>query len=320
MVAMVPAFAGHLHPGYRGGPYVLGGAVNTWLLAALTVGVGGVMMMATMLGDWTRYIPARRYPPARLLPVALAAIAVSYIVPMAIGALVTTAFRNPYAPFPQSLVASAPGWYAAVLVPMALLGGLVFTGSNLYSTGLDLSAIAARLTRARATTIMSVLCLGLVLAGTLAWRPSASLTAVTLLLLAVTGPWAAVIGVGYLRCRGAYLEDALQVFNQRRRGGAYWFARGWHPAAVAAWAAGAVFGLLSVQTTLYSGPLAGIAGGVDVSFAGSFLLAAAVYLLAEKVSARASWRAVLPIRDGGRAAVPAAAWGPAPARPGGRRT
>jgi len=295
MLLMIPAFAGHVHPGYPGGHYALGTFTPTWLLAALTVGVGGVMLMSTMVGDWSRYIPARRYRPARLLPVALLGIVASYVVPMTIGALVTTAFANPYAPFPQSLVAASPGWYLIVLIPMALLGGLGWSASNVYSSGLDLSAIVSRLTRARATSIMSVASMGLVLAGSLAWNPSASLSAVTLLLLAVSGPWAAIVGIGYLRCRGSYLEDDLQVFNRRETGGAYWFTGGWNPAAVGAWAAGSVFGLLAVQTTLYTGPLAGIAGGVDVSFAGSFLIAGVLYLIAD-VLAASSRRPVQPIQ------------------------
>jgi len=227
-----------------------------------------------VVGDWSRYVSARRYPPRRFLPAALAAVAVSYIIPLGIGALVATAFAQPQASFPENLVRSAPAWYAVVLVPMALFGGLGWSGSNLYSAGLDLGAIAPRLTRARAAVIMSAASLALVLAGSLAWDASNTFSALSLIFLAASAPWAAVIGVGYLRCRGQYLQDDLQVFNRGERGGAYWYTRGWNPAAVAAWAAGCAFGLLCVQTTVFTGPLAGIAGGVDISAAGSFGIAA----------------------------------------------
>jgi len=39
-----------------------------------------------------------------------------------------------------------------------------------------------------------------------------------------------------------------------------------------------VFGLLAVNTTLYVGPLADIAGGVDVSTIGSAALAGLIYI------------------------------------------
>ena len=60
-------------------------------------------------------------------------------------------------------------------------------------------------------------------------------------------------------------------------GGRYWFTGGWNVPAVAAWTIGAVFGLLAVNTTLYVGPLADIAGGVDVSTVGSAVLAGLIY-------------------------------------------
>ncbi|GAA2718791.1 purine-cytosine permease family protein [Micromonospora olivasterospora] len=275
---LVAAFAGHVDVGYRGGQYALGSFTSTWLLSVFAVGVGGVMTMSTIAGDWTRYISSRRYPTSRLLPVGLLAVVLSYIVPMGIGALVSTAFVDPSAPFPQSLVTAAPGWYAILLIPMALFGGLGWTASNVYSSGLDLSAIVSRLTRANATTIVSIVSVGLVLAGSLVWNAADSLSAISLILLAASAPWAAVIGIGYLRCGGRYLPDDLQVFNRRQRGGAYWYTNGWNVPAVVAWAVGCGFGLLTVRTTLYTGPLANIANGIDVSFVGSFLLAGALYL------------------------------------------
>jgi L-serine dehydratase len=48
----------------------------------------------------------------------------------------------------------------------------------------------------------------------------------------------------------------LRAFAQGRRGGRYWFTGGWNVPAVVAWTVGAVFGLLTVNTELYVGPLA----------------------------------------------------------------
>ncbi|WP_214109108.1 purine-cytosine permease family protein [Acrocarpospora catenulata] len=288
-VLLMPlAVAGDLNVGYQGGNYILGSFTATWLLSALSVGVGGVMTAATVVGDWSRYVSSRRYPPRRFLPIALLAVVVSYVIPMGIGTLVTTAFAHPDAPFPQSLITAVPGWYAVLLLPMALLGGLGWSAGMVYSAGLDLSAIATRLTRAGSTTIMSVVGLVIVLGGSLLWNASDALSAISLILLAVSAPWAAIIGVGYLRHRGQYLQDDLQVFNRRERGGRYWYTGGWNLAAVAAWVSGCTFGLLAVQTTLYVGPLANIAGGVDVSFAGSFVIAGVLYPILEALLARVS--------------------------------
>lgn len=80
-----------------------------------------------------------------------------------------------------------------------------------------------------------------------------------------------------LRCRGRYLLDDLQVFKRRQQGGACWFTHGWSWRAVVAWAAGAAIGVLAINSTLYTCPLADIANAVDVSFVGSFAIAAVLY-------------------------------------------
>lgn len=284
MLLILVAFAAHLHPGYRGGGhYALGSFRATWLLSMLAIGVASVMSMSTMLGDWTRYIPGDRYPARRLLPVALPALWISNVVPMAVGALVTTAFVHPLAPFPANLVTQSSAWYVGLLVPVAIFGGLAWSGSNLYSSGLDLDAVFARLGRAGATMIVSAASVGLVLIGSLVWDASAAFSSFVVILLAALAPWAAVIGIGYLRCHGRYLTDDLQVFNRGRRGGAYWYSAGWNIPAVIAWAAGCLFGLLSVNTTLYTGPFARLANGVDLSFAGSFIIGAVLYTALQRL-------------------------------------
>lgn len=301
-VGLMPlAFAGHLHPGYAGGHYITGAFFSTWLLSALAVGVGGVMTMGTLVGDSSRYVDGDVHPPRRFLPWAWLAVVLSYVVPMGIGALVTTAFSNPGAPFPQSLVAESPGWYAVILIPMALLGNLGWSGWSIYSTGLDLETIVPRFTRTWAAVVMSVLSVALVLVGSLVWNAGGTLSALSLILLAASAPWAAVIGVGYLRCRGRYSQDDLQAFNRGRRGGIYWYWHGWNVPAVLAWAAGCTFGLLTVQTSgwIYTGPFgATIAGGADVSFAGSFTIAGVLYLVLELAAGRLGRRSQRPVLVG----------------------
>ena len=73
-------------------------------------------------------------------------------------------------------------------------------------------------------------------------------------------------------------QDALQVFNRRERGGAYWFTHGWNIDAVVAWAAGSVVGVLSNSTGSYVGPIADRLGGMDVSVLTSGITAAVLYL------------------------------------------
>jgi purine-cytosine permease-like protein len=278
LVLMPFAFAGSIDWGYAGGEYLLGTFWATWLLVAVTVGVAGALVVCTIVGDWSRYISADRHPARSLAPVAAAALFLGFAVPAAIGAIVSTAFTDPFAPFPVSLAAESPLWYAVPLLPFAVLGGVGLVAQSLYSAGLDLEALVVRITRARATVIIAVVGVVLVYLGLLAPTVQGAIAAALLVLAELSAPWAVIVGIGFLRARGRYDADDLQVFNRGETGGRYWYTGGWNRPAVAAWAAGSVAGLLTMQTPLFNGPLAGIAAGVDISLLLGAVVAAAIYL------------------------------------------
>jgi purine-cytosine permease-like protein len=278
LLILIPfAFASDIQWDYAGGDYLLGGFWPTWFSVATTIGVAGALVVCTILGDWTRYIRADRHPARRLVPIASAGIFVGFVVPATIGAIVSTAFTDPFAPFTVSLAVESPYWYAIVLLPLAVLGGVGLTASSLYSAGLDLDALVVRLTRPRATVIIGVVAVVLVYVGLLAPAVQDSIAAALLVLAELSAPWAAIVGIGFLRTGGRYHADDLQVFNRRESGGRYWYTGGWRLSAAVAWAVGSVVGLLTIQTSLFSGPLAGVANGVDISLLAGSAVAALVY-------------------------------------------
>lgn len=278
LVLMPVAFAGAIRWDYAGSEPLLGSYWPTWLLVATTIGVSGALVVCTILGDWTRYVDPDRHPAARLAGVGSAGVFLGFVVPAAIGALVSTAFTDPTAPFAVSLAAESPSWYAVLLLPLAVLGGVGLTASSLYSAGLDLDALVLRMTRAQATVIIGVLAVVLIYIGVAAPNVADSIAAALLVLAELSAPWAVVVGIGFLRTGGRYNADDLQVFNRRETGGRYWYSGGWNRPAALAWAVGSVVGLLTIQTLLFSGPLSGIAGGVDISLLAGAVVAAVVYL------------------------------------------
>ena len=278
MVLMPFASGGAIHWDYAGTEPLLGTFWATWLLVAVTIGVAGALVVCTVVGDWTRYIRADRHPARSLAPVAALALLIGFVIPATIGAIVSTAFTDPTAPFPVSLATESPLWYAVPLLPFAVLGGVGLVAQSLYSAGLDLEALVVRLTRARATAVIAAIGVILVYLGLLAPNVQSAIAAALLVLAELSAPWAVLVGVGYVQARGSYDADDLQVFNRRATGGRYWYSAGWNWAATLAWAVGSVVGLLMIQTPLFSGPLSGVAGGVDVSLVAGPLVAALVYL------------------------------------------
>lgn len=148
----------------------------------------------------------------------------------------------------------------------------------LYSMGLDLDAILPRASRTRATYTVAVVATACVFVGHYASSAQDAMTSFVLLLTAVGTPWAVITLIGFVRCRGMYDPDALQVFNRRSRGGIYWYSAGWNIPATLSWCLGAVTGLLAVSLPSYEGPLLALTGGVDCSFLLSGLVGGTAYL------------------------------------------
>ncbi|GGU43795.1 cytosine permease [Streptomyces lavendofoliae] len=257
-------------------PYLLGSFWPTWLLSAVAAGLSGPVAFITLLGDYTRYVSPERHTGRSVLRATWVGLLLGLLVPQLFGTFTALAARAG-ADYAGPLVAAAAPWYLLPLLVAAGAGSVGNAGLMLYSMGLDLDAIVPRADRAAATLVVAAVATAFVFAGHFAWDAQSAMTSFVLLLTAIGTPWAVITLMGHHRCGGRYDPEALQVFNRRARGGAYWFRAGWHPRATASWAAGAAVGLAAVSTPLYEGPLLALTGGVDMSFVLSGLVGGAVY-------------------------------------------
>jgi purine-cytosine permease-like protein len=272
------AFAPHFDAGYAGGQHILGSFWATWTLSVV-LAVSGPVSYCTSVGDWTRYV-SRRHGDRRTAGAVFGGMFLGAFIPALLGAFIGVAIGvQADADFVTSLVAAAPAWYLVPVLLNGLVGSCGQASISLYSTGLDLDAVFPRLSRVGCTALMSAVCLALVYLGAFVWNAEEAVIAFALLLTAVATPWMGVTLVGFALSRGHYHAEDLQVFNERQRGGAYWFTKGWNARAVVAWAIGSAAGLACSSTTIFTGPLAGIAGGVDLSFIAGMVTAAASYLV-----------------------------------------
>ncbi|TWG07722.1 purine-cytosine permease family protein [Saccharopolyspora dendranthemae] len=258
--------------------YAMGDFWTTWALSAVAAGLSGPMAFITMLGDYSRYVSPRRYSSSKVFVASAVGMVLGLLVPQLFGTF--TSFASGAADdYVGPLVAAAPVWFLIPLLLNGVFGTIGNAGALIYSMGLDLDAILPPLSRVQATILTSVISTALVFVGYFVWDAQDAVTAFVLLLTAVGTPWAVITLIGFVHCRGRYDPDALQVYNRRSRGGIYWFAAGWNPRAVAAWAFGSAIGLLSVDTALFRGPLIDWTFGIDLSFVLAAITTAVVYLL-----------------------------------------
>ena len=117
--------------------------------------------------------------------------------------------------------------------------------------------------------------------GRLAFDLLASVNAFIGAIVICTTPWMIIMTIGYVVRRGDYFPRDLQVFNQGRTGGRYWFSNGVNWRGMVAWIPAAVAGLLFANyPPLIEGPFRNaVGGGIDVSLPVSIGLAAVIYLV-----------------------------------------
>ncbi|MEJ7633202.1 cytosine permease [Aeromicrobium sp.] len=283
LVLGIFAFAGDMDLSRGGRDYLLGGFWPTWFLA-VTVSIGGPLSYAPTLGDYTRRISSRRHSDRAVVLAACGGVFLGLLATALFGIFTTLAFPEMSDSYVGDLVNAAPSWYVLPIVLIALAGGLGQGVLNIYASGLDLEALIPRLSRLQTTLVTSACAVALLYVGVFVIDAVDAITAMTLILNGVAGPWVAINAVAFLVTRrGHYDPVDLQAFNQGRRGGRYWFTAGLNFRAVVPFAIASVFGILSVNTTAYVGPLADLASGVDLSLIGSALIAATGYLVASRI-------------------------------------
>ncbi|GGU44848.1 transporter [Streptomyces albospinus] len=262
-----------------GTSYALGGFWQTWLLAAVSAGLSGPIAFITLLGDYSRYISPRRHSSRKVFAATYCGLLIGLLVPQLFGTFSALAVGAGGSDYAGPLVAGAPFWYLALLLANASAGSVGNSGLMLYSMGLDLDAILPKATRTQATYVVAAVSTALVYAGHFLWAAQDAMTSFVLLMTAIGTPWAVITVIGFVRCRGTYDADSLQVYNRGTVGGVYWFKAGWNVQATAAWAVGSAVGLLGVDTPFYKGPLLSFTGGIDISFVLAAAAAGIVYHL-----------------------------------------
>lgn len=292
------AFAPHFQPTHGSGGYLLGGFWPTWLFA-VTISIGGPLSYAPSVGDYARRINPQRFSDRQVAVATCGGIFLGLFATACFGAFTASSFGSLSPSYVGDLVSASPDWYLIPLLLLAILGGFGQGVINIYASGLDLESIIPRLSRVQTTLITSGIAVAVMYLGVIATNAISSITAMTVVLNAVAGPWVVINGIGFLVARkGRYDPLALQRYGFGMSGGRYWFFHGWNARAVVPLLLASTVGFLTVQNDLYAAPLADIAGGLDVSLPLSILVGGGLYLLALRIWPETGVDDGLPVSNG----------------------
>ena len=276
MLLAIVAFAGVFDSGYAGtGKYLLGSFWPTFILSALIV-MSNPISFGAFLGDWSRYIP-RGTSNVKLMGATFFG-QLATLIPFLFGVATATLVAGDV-DYIVGLIQISPAWYAVLLMVVAFIGGLSTGTTSLYGTGLDFSSVFPKLSRVQATIAIGIAAFLFILGGRIFFDLLGSVNAFIGAIIVTTTPWMVIMSIGYFVRRGHFSVADLQVFNEGKQGGRYWFASGINWRAMVAWLVSATLGLqFAYFPPVIEGVWNGVAGGVDLSLIVAITSAAVLYL------------------------------------------
>lgn len=204
---------------YAGGDYLLGSFWPTWFLGAISC-AATIQSYGPYVGDWTRHISREKYKDKQLMMVTWIGGFFGMGGAFAFGAYTAVSFNNPTAPYVSEFVAAVPFWFLFPLLYIALVPGTAQAVINIYSMGLDFSAIVTSLSRVQSTVILAAVSTVLVYLGAFYEHLEVLVSSFLGILVIMGAPWVIINVIAFVNRKGYYYPDHLQVFNRGEIGGA----------------------------------------------------------------------------------------------------
>lgn len=268
-------------PDPKSNPLVLGTYGPSWILA-VTVTVANAISYAPFAGDYARYIPSRTAS-RKVFTWPFAGMVLGCLLGCGCGALIGLSVKDPFDPNSQMLL-NLPTLLVLPVVIIGLIGNAANGGMVVYNGMLDLQAVLWRLTRLQVGLIFSVIGLVIAYLGLIVFNASSAILALCSIVTVLVTPWTMINVIGYLRHGQRFNVVDLQAFESGGPRGIYWYTGGFNFPAVFSWFVAIIVGLLFSDTSIFAGPLAHLAHGVDLSFLSAAILGSALYVILDRFS------------------------------------
>ncbi|MEU6389078.1 cytosine permease [Streptomyces sp. NPDC046939] len=247
--------------------------IDLWaaLLAGVTLIASGPLSYTTS-ADFSRYLPRTTSKRAVLGFTALGGFLPSMVV-CSIGALAATVvdMSEPQSALEQIL----PRWFTPVFLLALVLGTIAINALTAYSAGLALQAVGLRIRRSVSVLFDGTAAVALTLYALLVSNFLDTVNNVLQLTVVLLGPSTAIYATDIVLRRNRY--DGPDLCDESP-GSPFWYRRGVNRPGALALLLGATTAALSVDT-LYTGPFAAAAGGIDLTLPVGMVVAGGCYAL-----------------------------------------
>lgn len=257
VITLAPSF----DAGKMGGELALGSFWPTWLLSA-TICAALPISYSTVVNDYTRYLPEST-PSRSITWAAGGGMFIGCWLALSFATYVTAIFTDATTPFVTGLLALSPVWLVVVLMAVGVVGSQPQGSLCIYNAGLGLQSLNPNIGRVGATIALSLVGLAIVFAGIYLMNMVDLVIAFLTLIECAVLPWLVICVLGNAKVVGSYKSQDLFAFQGSDRG-SYWYSNGWNLKAVLAWACGSLAGILFTESSVFTGPFAGVFGGVSL--------------------------------------------------------
>ncbi|MCX4547910.1 cytosine permease [Streptomyces sp. NBC_01387] len=264
--------------------------------ASLVAGIGliaaGGLSWVPSGPDFARYLP-RRSSGAGMIGASIGGAGIVVLPMVLMGAVMAVSTPDlAGAADPVSFLGKVlPMWIAVPYLLIALVGMVLINAMSMYSAGFTALTLGIKVPRAWAVSVNAVISVVLGLVLMLAATSFLGSFIAFLSLLAVAfSAWIGVFGADMLRGRR---YDAVALMDTTRTS-AYWYRGGFSPAAVGAWLAALITGMLftragTADSAWFSGPFADSwLGRNGLGWVVTILVSAALYAVLPKPKADVS--------------------------------
>lgn len=246
------------------------------LLAALAAGitiVASAPLSYTTSADFARYLPRSTSAFSVAAWTALG-IFVPGVLVTSVGALAGTALdmSDPE----RALETIMPSWFTPIFLMAVIVGTIANNAMTAYSSGLALQAVGLRLRRSRSVLVDGTIGIALTMYALLVSNFLDTVDNMMQLVVTVMGPVMAVYAADVLWRRNRYNGPGLSDQSDRSP---YWYTSGINWAGTAAVFTGIAAAGACVAAKVYTGPVAQVIGGVDLSPLAGIGVSAGLYLL-----------------------------------------
>jgi purine-cytosine permease-like protein len=246
-----------------------------WFLTTTGL-IANAVSYSTFAGDFTRYLPSDTRS-GEVFSWTLAGMVAGCFFALGCGAFLALTVDKPS----ETAAAMLDHVSIILLLPVVLIG-FIGNASNggmvAYNGTLNLHALLWKLRRVDAAILFSVIGILVGYIGLVAFDLMDSIVSLCSIVTVLVTPWILINIIGVHENGGVFDAASLQEFSGGADARRYWFRNGFRPGAIVAWAIGAAVGLLFADTSIFVGPLAHFAGGIDLSFLGSGVTGALIYL------------------------------------------